>query len=260
MHPYYFGDSQRPLFGVYHGPRSHLIRNVGVVMCYPAGQEYMHSHRAFQHLSAMLSKAGFHVMRFDYYGTGDSSGDSKEVDIDLWKSNIHVAIEELKDSSGVKRVVLIGRRLGAALAVAASIERTDITDLVLLDPVVNGKGYIDQLTAMHRSMLVDPARPRAPRVQSSEADELLGFPFPEEMRSAIRQVDLLHSQIFKAERTFLIISEETEESAQLCEALKAASLQFNCHVIPEAGAWGEKAVLPSETLRIITSLLAKEPI
>jgi hypothetical protein len=40
-----------------------------------------------------------------------------------------------------------GTALGAALAVATSIEWTDITDLVLWDPVVNGKAYIDQLTA-----------------------------------------------------------------------------------------------------------------
>lgn len=259
MHPYYFGDSQKPLFGVYHPPRSQRIRNIGVVMCYPAGQEYMRSHRALQQLSTLLSKAGFHVMRFDYYGTGDSSGDSREADIELWKSNIHAAIEELKDSSGVKRIVLIGLRLGAALAVATSIERTDITDLVLWNPVINGKAYIDQLTAMHQSMLIDPRHFSIPQVQSSETDELLGFPFPREMRSAIQQVDLLDGQICKAERTFLIISEETKDYARLCEALKAAGIQFEYRIVVDGGGWDE-ILMPYETLQIITSLLAKEPI
>jgi hypothetical protein len=99
-----------------------------------------------------------------------------------------------------------GTALGAALAVATSIEWTDITDLVLWDPVVNGKAYIDQLTAMHQSRLTDPGHFRTLHVQSSGTNELLGFPFPKEMRSAIQQVDLLHRQICKAERTFLIIS------------------------------------------------------
>jgi pimeloyl-ACP methyl ester carboxylesterase len=259
MHPYYFGDSQKPLFGVYHLPRSERIRNVGVVMCYPAGQEYMLSHRALKQLSTLLSKAGFHVMRFDYYGTGDSSGDSREVNLDLWKSNIHVAIEELKDSSGVKKVVLMGLRLGAALTVATSIERTDITDLVLWDPVVNGKAYIDQLTARHQSRLTDPGHFRTLHVQSLGTDELLGFPFPKEMRSAIQQIDLLHGQIGKAERTFLIISEETEDHAQLCEALKTANIQFECRIVANGGGWDE-ILMPYETLQIITSLLTKEPI
>ena len=49
-----------------------------MVLCYPGGQEYIRSRRAFRQLAIRLSSAGFPVLRFDYHGCGDSSGDDDE--------------------------------------------------------------------------------------------------------------------------------------------------------------------------------------
>src|SRR5215217_413896 len=90
MNPLYFGSSQKPLYGVYHPPKSQPgrpVRTTGVVLCYPLGQEYMRAHRAFRQLATLLTKSGFPVLRFDYYGTGDSGGDGDAGDVDkvvLW--------------------------------------------------------------------------------------------------------------------------------------------------------------------------------
>ena len=78
MEPFYFGKSPRALFGVYHPPKAGMTRKTGVVLCYPMGHEYVYSHRAFLRLAMLLSSAGFHVLRFDFYGCGDSEGDCKE--------------------------------------------------------------------------------------------------------------------------------------------------------------------------------------
>ena len=62
MTPYYFGDSKRRLFGIFHPATSRQSLNTGVLLCYPVGQEYIRAHRTFLQLSLMLSRAGFHVL------------------------------------------------------------------------------------------------------------------------------------------------------------------------------------------------------
>lgn len=75
MEPFYFGTPDEPLFGIYHPPVSEPVRDVGVLLCYPIGHEYIVSHRFYRQLSIRLAEAGFHVLRFDYYASGDSGGE-----------------------------------------------------------------------------------------------------------------------------------------------------------------------------------------
>src|SRR5262245_24413810 len=144
MNPFFFGSSERPLFGVHHPPRERGARETGVVLCYPMGQEYMRSHRAFRQLANLLTRAGQHVFRFDYFATGDSSGASGEGSLAQWLADVNQAIDELKDNASLASVSLVGLRLGAALAARASAGRADIDRLVLWDPVVLGPSYLEE--------------------------------------------------------------------------------------------------------------------
>ena len=114
MNPFFFGSSEERLLGVHHPPRGRVPREVGVLLCYPLGQEYMRAHRAFRQLAMLLARRGFHVLRFDWFGTGDSAGAGEEGSIARWLEDARTAIDELKDTAGVTRVSLVGLRLGAA--------------------------------------------------------------------------------------------------------------------------------------------------
>ena len=138
MNPFFFGSSQQPLYGVYHPSRARTTRLTAVVLCYPLWQEYMRAHRAFRQLAMLLSKAGFPVLRFDYFGTGDSAGDSDAGDVSRWTHDISTAIDEMKDTAGVTKVSLVGLRVGASLAAAVAAERKDLDRIVLWDPIVAG--------------------------------------------------------------------------------------------------------------------------
>lgn len=146
MTPLYFGPGTSPLYGVYHPPKTEG-RDHGVVLCNAFGQEYMRAHRAYRQLAMLLTRKGFHVLRFDYRGTGDSSGDLDGVTAEDWLADIGYAIDELRDSAGVGRVSLVGLRLGAVLAAGASLSRTDLERLVLWDPVQSGLDYEAELAA-----------------------------------------------------------------------------------------------------------------
>ncbi len=217
MNPTFFGPSEKQLYGVYHPPRA-APRDVGILLCYPAPQEYMRTHWAMRRLATMLAQRGFHVLRFDYSCTGDSAGDSHEAALAQWRLDIGLATAELKDMSGVNHVSVVGLRLGATLAAQATAEGVTVRDLVLWEPVVKGDAYLEGLVAVgvrKFARLLYHAR--------AQADELVGFPFPESLARDTRALDLLAAQP-KAKRTILVTTEERPEHLLLIERLTAAGL------------------------------------
>lgn len=136
MTPFHFGDEQRRLFGVFEPALCRSGKERAVLLCHPMGNEQVFAYRTTRQLAARLAGAGFHVLRFDYFGTGDSYGDAGEGDIGGWCDDIETAIEELKDMTGVATVSLVGLRLGANLAAeVAARRREQIGKVVLWQPL-----------------------------------------------------------------------------------------------------------------------------
>jgi pimeloyl-ACP methyl ester carboxylesterase len=63
-------------------------------------------------------------------------------------------LEELKELAGARSVALFGLRFGATLAarVAARAPKL-VTRLILWDPIVDGEGYLDALSAQERARM-----------------------------------------------------------------------------------------------------------
>lgn len=152
----FFGHPESPLFGVYHKPRKSKVRTAprAAVICPPVGQEYNRTHWALRLLANQLSRKNIHVLRFDYHGIGDSSQKLDQVDrLEIWQQNIVQAVDHLKQESHAETVMLIGQRMGGSLAAMVAEERADVNSLVLWEPVVAGRMYLDHLRAMHAQML-----------------------------------------------------------------------------------------------------------
>jgi predicted alpha/beta hydrolase len=115
-------------------------------------------------LSRQLAARGFNVLRFDYYGSGDSAGDDSEMRLSGSCEDIVAAIEELKDICDAKTVALIGLRLGASLA---GIDATRTTSLIfavsgllaalagaLLAPLINPSPDVGAFPAVKSYVIV----------------------------------------------------------------------------------------------------------
>jgi len=146
MNPLFIGSAERRLFGLYEPAACARGKPRAAVLCYPWGMEYIYAHRSMRQLASRLSAAGFHTLRFDYFGTGDSSGEMDQANLVGSNGDVAAAIEALKDIAGTSKVVLIGLRVGANIAVdVAARHKSEVEALVLWDPIVSGEQYIETL-------------------------------------------------------------------------------------------------------------------
>jgi pimeloyl-ACP methyl ester carboxylesterase len=258
VQPFYFGSSQQQLFGVYDAPARGGAANAGVVLCQPLGHEYLRAHRAFRNLGVALAERGFHVLRFDYFGSGDSGGDGEETTRDRCLADLAVAIDELKDMSGVSRVSLVGLRLGATFAALAARKRPDIDRLVLWDPIVDGTRYLSDLEGLQRRWLVDRMGDAARLPDASS--ELIGFPITADARAQLGDTTLMPLQTIRAKSVALLVSEESPYEL-LRRALETSGRPFTYALIPGAGDWDQgdlvhEMLLPHAMVRAIAGAMS----
>ncbi len=205
MHLLQFGSSQKRLFGVYHAPEGPKGSRGGIVLCQPHGHEYVRAHRSLRNLAVRLSGAGVHVLRFDYFGTGDSAGDSDAGTFAQWQQDVGSAIDELKDMGNLSRVSLVGVRLGATLAALAASSRKDVDALVLWDPIVRGAAYVKEQLDL-QSQWLDTRRWVKVPAAYPDGREIIGFPLTPELEAELNAVDLLGVTRWPAKRTLVVTS------------------------------------------------------
>lgn len=169
--PFFFGPDAG-LFGMYHAPD--LPARRAVLMCAPLGQDLIRCHRLYRQLAQALAKEGLAVLRFDYRGTGDSSGGSGDVDWDRCVEDTVVAAGELRTRARVNRVIAFGTRLGGSVAMCAA-ERARFGEVIAWDPVLDGNDHVTALDAMQAALREDAERFTRPRSHADVADQWLGF-------------------------------------------------------------------------------------
>lgn len=185
--PYYFGR-ERELFGMY-APATQANAPC-VLLCPPLGQELIRSHRIYRQIAHALAARGMAVLRFDYFGSGDSTGDSSDTDWLRCIEDARTAANELRRLNGREHVVAFGARLGAAVAMSAA-PAAHINQLLLWDPVLDGAQYVKNMDAMQRAVTDDSMRFPKPRPASAAAGQWLGFTISQTLREQLSalQVD-----------------------------------------------------------------------
>lgn len=197
MNMAYFEADGRSLLGSSHLAPRLRTSGTAVLLCNPFGEEAARAHRAYRVLATRLQEAGYAAMRFDYSGTGDSSGDASEGSLVHWLDDIEAAAAQLQRQSGSPRITLVGLRFGATLAaLCAQRGRLRLAHLVLWDPVVQGQAYLRELAAMHRAYMReelgaerwhDPAGSDQTAAFPSEA---LGVPVSALLAAEIAAIDI----------------------------------------------------------------------
>ena len=189
----FFGKSEQPLFGIFHPARGRSGSNNNVLICPPLGHEFVRTHWALRNLASKLSRKGMNVFRFDYRGTGDSSGEIENVTSlqQLVDDATSAAIELLETVNEPNaKLSIIGLRMGGVIGALAANELSE--DHVVADNVLcwdcprDGATYLSELRSMHRRM-VDLWSSKIETENSDSHEEILGFRFSRSVLNEIEQ-------------------------------------------------------------------------
>jgi len=203
MEPFFFGDEGKQLLGLYHPP-SGLGNDRGIVICPPILGDYMRTHNCLRQLAIESANAGFHVLRFDYVGTGDSHGKIQDATIDEWQRNIVTASSELREIAGVPRITAFGVRFGATLAIQAADKSPVIDDLFVWDPIISGNDYVSALSRTYHDLISNHNN-----LSNAEAQEALSYATGYDLKPALlddvgnlRLADIRHEKSAKVTALF----------------------------------------------------------
>ena len=173
-------------FGWLHAPSGGAGGDVAVVICPGLMQDAILSYGSLRRLADACAAAGYWVLRFDYPGTADSCDEAIERaggHWAAWQQSVDAAADWLRATTGARRLVLTGLRLGTALATLAAARRGDIAGLVLFEPVLSGNAYVRQIR-LEGDLL------RGQDSVRSESLELREFRFSPETLTQMAAVDL----------------------------------------------------------------------
>lgn len=190
-----FGRPSREMVGVVQQARSSVPSKACWMLCRPLGQEAVRTASVYRVLSDRLAREGCDVLRFDYHGTGDSPGEEEDQSLEAWVEDTLAAHEQLASRPGLP-LHWFGMGLGATLALnAAQRAVSPPSHLVLWEPVLAGKTYIDSLMQAHCAELSREFGKPWPRllrtgqvVEPRLPGDLLGFEFGGRLTSELHQL------------------------------------------------------------------------
>lgn len=225
----YFGAPDRPVFGWLH-PGAASAGDVGVVLCSPWGREEVSAHLTIRAWAKRLSQTGWPTLRFDYVGEGDSAGDPlQDGSVDAWVASVRAAMDELKQQAGVSQICLMGIRVGATLACLAAQGRTDVLGLVALAPVIKGRAYVRELTALQAASSGVPA-PGSPAMAG--VFQSGGYAMSQGTCDALLVLDLVSLPQAPAPHILLIDRDDMPVPPAWATAMKALGAQVQQQALP----------------------------
>ena len=190
MIPLFFGPPERRKYGVFQPAIGVGNKGRAVVICDALFDEALCAHRAIRFAADGMAKTRWSSLRFDYFGTGDSAGETSDFSITQALIDIEDAVEELKFNARVQEVYLLGLRLGGTLAIHVAARRSDIRGTALWDPVIDGNEVLQRYEASADANTRDP--------------HVAGYRLPEQAQSELRSLSI-REQLHAIEKPILMV-------------------------------------------------------
>ena len=161
---------------------------MAVLLCNTVGHEAIHAYRCMVRLGDAIATGGHAAFRFDFAGTGNSSGDADAGDlVAAWQRNIVDQVRDLKERWAFKQVAVVGFRLAAPL-LTDLLDELDIDGITFWEPVTRGKTFVREIQAVAQ-FAADPNVGDPGRVESG------GFTFTADTIKSIGHLSLDASAI-----------------------------------------------------------------
>lgn len=266
MIPIRFGPPRHQLVGIFHPGEPGPTGPAAVLLCNPYGQEAVRTHRMFRVLADRLARAGFSVLRFDYFGTGDSEGEDTEGHLDIWRDDVLLAQEELRRRAPGAVMHWVGARLGATVACLAAAHRPAEAPhgLILWEPLTDGPGYLAEMAGNHQRALAASYSLVPKTYQRPGRNEALGFGMGEALLSQFENLGAQTLPQAAARQLVLITRPGQADSAALASRLAGPETQHRAIAFQHAFDWASEealntALVPSEALQLLLGAIQGIP-
>lgn len=128
-----FDSNGEKLSGIVHEPAG-TGRSIGIILLNGWGGYHIGPHRIYVKTSRALVAQGFHVLRFDFRGTGDSEGslaNVTEADVNAFVNNSRAAIDFMRQRYQLKHWYLLGLCTGGEIAAIYASSSNVVHGLIL---------------------------------------------------------------------------------------------------------------------------------
>ncbi len=190
VQPLFLPGTAGALFALYRAPGG-VPADQAVVFVPPFAEEMNKSRRMVTLCAEALSVRGVASLVLDLYGTGDSAGGFAEGRWEVWRADVVSALKWM-GAQGHRRLVLVGLRLGALLALDAARAMPDAERIVLWQPVNTGDAMMTQFLRMDvATQMLAQTEARAStesmrqRLRGGEPIEVAGYMLAPALVSAI---------------------------------------------------------------------------
>lgn len=243
--PLHIASGADSLFGMLYRPAGEP--RAGLVLCHPFFEERKSAHRVMVDMARCLAVSGCAVLRFDYRGCGDSTGEFSSFSCPDWREDIVQAVGQLRSTVRAERMGLLGLRLGASLAIETAHDAK--ADFVILwEPILSGQRYLDQ--ELRRKLvreMVTFGQSRETRatllkgLEEGKPIDLDGYPVTARLFKDVGGIDLAHLAGRAVTRRALLVqiaqSEDSRGLSGLRDSLAADGVQVQLTHVQEDPFW-----------------------
>jgi uncharacterized protein len=221
--------------------------DLGWIICHSFAMEQIWLQPVEVALARRLASAGFHVLRFHCQGYGDSEGATSDIGLEAQVRDTLDAVRVLVDETGVSNVGLVGARVGGTVAALAA-DRSHATHVVLWNPVVDGRRFVEGLT--RAAMVTELSSSSQVKSEAHDVDarfaeagvlDVQGFPISRAVIEEFTGFDLLHALTrFQGEALVMQVSRTTRprpDLEQLRARIEALGGRSSIQVVQDPEAW-----------------------
>lgn len=145
---FYLQPDSDPVFAIFHEAAQGRPDATAVLICPPFGWDDICSYRPRRTWAEYLAEAGHPTLRFDFPGTGDSSGSPRDPGrVQAWSKAVVSAASWLRERTGRRRVAAIGMGLGGLMASKAVADGASIDEIVLWAATARGASFVRETRA-----------------------------------------------------------------------------------------------------------------
>jgi exosortase A-associated hydrolase 2 len=256
-----------------HFPARARASSGALVIAPPFAEEMNKCRRMWSLLATQLGAAGIATFIPDLHGTGESDGDFADARWDHWREDLRAACRYARDA-GAQRIVLLGVRLGALLALDLARSEPGVAQrLVFWQPVASGQQHLNQFLRLklaaglrQAAATKETTTTLRERLARGERLEVAGYELSQPLVAAIDALEATVLTAPGAPRIDWLEASTADPPALLpasertLEKLRATGAEVHARAVKGEAFWALQEITVAPEMNAATIELAREAV